>query len=208
MSWAAVVVGVGTAVYGAVKAGQQKKAARALLSKQAPQYNIPDSVTSAASQGMPAEQQYQAEQDIARGGTTALSGAQSRGAGLASIGQIQQRTNDATLNLNVASAKMKQQNQRVLAGYQDKQWQINNKQPYDRNYDYGMRLLGAGNQNETGAVDQLGSTIGNAAYMGAFNKRSGGRSSLNQGGYSFTGDGYNAPRAGQSYSTSDYQIPN
>lgn len=206
MAWAAVVVGVGSAIYSGVKGAQQKKAGRKLLSQQTPQYNIPDSVTSAATQGLPSEQYQQAMRNIDRSGTSALAGAQDRRGGLASVGQIQQRTNDATLNVDVASAKMRQQNQRILAGYQDKQWMLNNKQPYDKNYNYGMQLLGAGNQNQSNAVDQLGGTIGSAAYMGAFNKR--GRTGLNQGGYSFTGGGYNAPGAGQDYSSSDYQIPN
>ena len=208
MAWASVVVGAGSALYGAIKGGQQKREGRKLLSQKNPQYNIPDSVTSAASQGMPSEQYQQAMQNVGRAGTVALSGAQDRGAGLASIGQIQQRTNDATLNLDVTSAKMRQQNQRILAGYQDKQWMLNSKQPYDKNYNYGMQLLGAGNQNQSNAVDQLGSTIGNAAYMGAFNQNRRGGSSSGGGGYSFTGSGYNAPGAGQDYSSSDYQIPN
>ena len=207
MSWAAVVVGAGSAIYSGIKGAQQKKQGRQLLSQPNPQYNIPDSVTSAASQGLPSEQYQAAMRNIDRSGTTALSGAQDRGSGLASIGQIQQRTNDANLNLDVASGKMRQQNQRILAGYQDKQWMLNNKQPYDRNYNYGMQLLGAGNQNQSNAVDQLGSTIGNAAYRGAFNKKSGTGSSSGDGGYSFSGDGYNAPMTGQNYSTSDYQIP-
>lgn len=206
MAWASVVVGAGSALYGAIKGGQQKREGRKLLSQPNPQYKIPDSVTSAASQGLPSEQYQQAMRNIDRSGTTALSGAQDRRSGLASIGQIQQRTNDASLNLDSLNAKTRMQNQRILAGYQDKQWMLNSKQPYDKNYNYGMQLLGAGNQNQSNAVDQLGSTIGNAAYMGAFNKRGG--TGLNQGGYSFTGSGYNAPGAGQDYSSSDYQIPN
>ena len=145
---------------------------------------------------MPQEQYQQGKQNIDANAANALAGAQDRRGGLGMIGKIQQGSNNATLNLDALNAKARQQNQLRLAGYQDKQWQINQNQPYQRNYNYGMQLLGAGNQNEAGALDTLGSTIGNAAYRGAFGSFGSGMDGKGGYGnpYQVGADAYKMPR--------------
>lgn len=168
MSWAAVVVGAVGAGTKLIVAAKQRKAAKALLAQQNPQYQIPSEVTAAASQGMPSEQYSKAMGNIQRQQMQAIGSSQDRRGGLASIGRIQAGTNDATLNLDAMNAKIKQQNQLTLAGYKDKQWMLNNKQPYDKNYNYGMQLLGSSNQNTVAGIDSFAGTIGSAAKYGAF----------------------------------------
>jgi len=170
MSWAAIIVGAGTLAYKAYTGAKQKKEGKALMNQAYPQYTIPSEITNNANQGLPSEQYSQAMKNIDRNKAYALSGAQDRRSGLGMIARTQQSANDATLNLDVENAKARMKNQQTLAGYKDKQWQLNTQGKYNRDYNYGAQLTGAGNQNISSGVDDLISGVGSAAYRGAFNK--------------------------------------
>lgn len=170
MSWAIVIVGGATLAYKAYTGAKQKKEGKALMNQKYPEYQIPNEITQGANVGLPSEQYAMAMKNIDRNQATALYGAQERRGGLWMLARTQQASNDATLKLDVANAQATQQNQKVLAGYKDKQWQFNTKGKYDRDYNYGAQLVGAGNQNISSGVDDLISGVGGAAYRGAFNK--------------------------------------
>lgn len=166
-TFAAIGVGLTVAggVYKYVKGRQQAKQGNKLLNAQVPNYNIPGEVSSAAAQGLPSEQYAQAQRNIQRQQIISIAGARDRRGGLGAIATTQQATNDADLNLDTRNAQARMNNQRILAGYRDKQWAINSKQPYDRNYNYGMNLLGAGNMNQASGFDQSIAGIGKAVSM-------------------------------------------
>lgn len=137
-----------------------------------------------AATGLPPEQYAKAMKDIQRQQLMALRGAQDRRGGLGSISAIQQGTNDATLNLNVADANAKLSNERNLmgvnnqvAGWKDKLFQQNVMDKYNRDYNYRMGEQGAGNQNLTGGADKIlaglfGGNFGGGG--GLFSKKSAG----------------------------------
>ncbi len=172
------------------KARRQKREGRRLLAEAGdPDYVIPSEITQAAAEGLPQQQYDQAMKNIQRQQMQAISGAQDRRGGLASIGKIQDNTNNATLGLDVADAKARQQNQRTLAQYKDKAWDWNTRQRFERKYNYAQSLIGAGNQNAAGAFDQAIGGIG----MGANALLGGGMSGFIGGG---GGRGGSRPSAG------------
>lgn len=147
--------------------GKQRREAKKLLAAPRPEYNIPQEILQnkgmaeqLSGSGLPSAQYAQAQQNIQRQQNSAIQAAQTRRGGLGLIGNIQQRTNDATLGLDVQNAKMKVQNMQNLmgvnnqvAGYRDKAFQLNKLQPYEEQRAYGMSLMGAGNQNIAGGID-------------------------------------------------------
>lgn len=158
--------GIGSALFGG---GQRRRAKKALANLPYPVYDIPKEVfenkslaTKMASEGMPAQQYAQGQQNILRQQNAAIKNAQDRRAGIGLVDKIQRATNDAQLGLDVESAKMKQQNQRGLidvnsqvAGYRDKAFDWNKKNKYLQDRQYYMSMLGAGNQNIMGGIDRF-----------------------------------------------------
>jgi len=167
MSWATVIVGAGTAIYKGVKGAQQKKEGNQIISQAGE--GIPVEAVQAASEGLPSEQYNKAMRNIQSNQMSALAAAQSRRMGLAAIGGIQKNTNDATLSLDASDANARVQNQQRLLGFKDR--------AFNRKYNYGMQVLGAGNQNQSGALDDLVSGVGSAVYRG--NSDNGGGRGLN-----------------------------
>lgn len=176
---------------------QRRKAKKALSNLQRPQYQIPNEILQnqkqaelAANEGLPAEQYAKGMQDISRRQNELLSGATSRRSGLMALPALQQQSNDATLNLNIANANAKKANRQILyginnqvAGYRDKAFDINQMQPYQRDYNYNMQLLGAGNQNMfSGAEKFLGGVLGSGNPFGiGGNASSGGSRKMTSG---------------------------
>lgn len=173
------VVGIGTQVYNGIK---QKNEAKKLASQN--QYHpmgIPREelenqqiAKNQALQGLPSQQYNMAMQNIQRQQQTALAGGQDRRAGLGLIGQTQQNTDDATGRLDVENANARLQNQRSLYGvnnqvaaYKTQDWQ-NNEENRQRNYNYSQQLLGASNENITGAIDSGLAAITGMAGNGLF----------------------------------------
>jgi hypothetical protein len=117
--------------------------------------------------------------DIQRQQMMAIRAAQDRRAGVGSIAPIQQTTNDANLDLNVADAQMKLANERNLMAIRNQVagWKNRIKEnKFNRDYNYGMSLKGAGNQNISSGIDQGVAGIGSAVAGGAFNGQGGGGS--------------------------------
>lgn len=164
---------VGSIASGLLGAGvglfQRRQAKKILRDNPYPTYNIPQEVfenqriaRENAGSGMPSEQYNQAMRNINRQQANALFSSSTRRGGLSLIPRIQQSSNDALLNLDAKNAEMRLQNQRTLyninnqvAGYRDKAWDWNTREKYDRNYNYGMALKGAANQNIIGGFDKL-----------------------------------------------------
>jgi hypothetical protein len=166
-----LIIGGASLVGGALKSligGGQKKQGNQVLNQanQLGAFNeqVPTEITNAAATGLPSEQYNQAMQNIQQQQLMAIQGAQSRRAGIGAIAGIQGATNSANLNLDVKNAQAKQQNQNTLASWKDKVWQNNVKSKYNQQYNYGMGLLGAGNQNLVGGIDQGLAGLGSAAY--------------------------------------------
>lgn len=161
-------------VGGIVGAAQKRKAQKALSKLNRPEYEIPQEILrsqkmaeQAANEGLPSQQYSQAQQNIQRQQNRAISMASDRRQGLMALPAIQQQAQDSLLDLDVKDAQARRINQQQLygintqlAGFKDKQWDVNKKQLYDRDYGYNMQLLGAGNQNLMGSIDKAGSAAG------------------------------------------------
>jgi hypothetical protein len=187
-------------VSGIVGGGQKRKGRNLLNILQYPTESIPAAVLEnqqlareMAATGLPSEQYNQAMQNIQRQQTNALKGAQDRRGGLAAVSNIQQNTNDATLNLDAKNAAMRRQNimnlQNVnnqVGQWQDKIWDNNVKQKYIQNYNYAMGLIGAGNQNQISGIDRglAGITTGANMYL---------RSTYGSDGYGNTANAVSNP---------------
>lgn len=154
----------------------QRKKAKKLLREagEQPSYQIPQEILrnqkmaeQSANEGLPSQQYNNAMKNIQRSQVSALSGALDRRSALMALPRIQQQANDAYSNLDVADANARMQNQKTLYGigaqtaqYRDKSYQINQYQPWERKYNYGMQLLGAGNQNLIGGLEKFAGGAG------------------------------------------------
>lgn len=188
----AAVVGAGVSIYKGIKQKQQAKQ----LEKDNPRptENVPEEIyanqqlaQNMSLQGLPSEQYEQAKKNIQRQQAAAVASAQDRRSGVASIGAIQQGTNDAYGQLDAQNAAARHQNQLGLigvnnqtAGWKDKVWDFNQKQRYIEQKNYSMSLLGSGNENIYGGIDKgiagLGQAYGSGAFDGMFGGRGGGGS--------------------------------
>lgn len=158
---------------------QRRKAKKLLKGLQQPQYTIPNEVLKnqkmaeiSANEGMASQQYTNAMKGFQRNQASALASAGSRRSALMALPQIQRQTNDAMGNLDSQDAVMRQQNQRALYGinsqvaqFRDKEFDINRMQPYKRDYNYAMGLLGAGNQNIISGADKLLAGAGQLGQM-------------------------------------------
>jgi hypothetical protein len=148
---------------------QRRAAKKALAKLHRPEYQIPDEILrnqkmaeQAANEGLPSAQYNQAMQNIQRQQNRGISAAADRRGGLMALPGLQQQANDALLGLDVKNAQARMANQQKLyginaqvAGYRDKAFDINKMQPYERDYQYNMGLLGAGNQNLVSGGEKL-----------------------------------------------------
>lgn len=162
-------------VFSSLVGGKQVRQGNRLL-KQSPHldYEIPSEAIQAASEGLPSEQYANAMKNIQRQQATALSAANDRRGGLATIAKTQALSNDATGNLDAQDAAARMQNQRILGSYRDKAWGIKDRnRQEDRAYAYG--LIGSGNQNKAAGFDKITSGVG-YGLLGGF----GGGKSQNQ----------------------------
>lgn len=157
---------------------QKAKANRLAKLNVRPVYNIPDEIKrnqqmaqQMATQGMSSQQYGQQAQAIGRNATSALANAQDRRGGLATIGAIQQNTNDADLNLNVQDNNLRLNNIRnlmaqnsTLAQYKDKAFAWNKQAKFQENAAAIRALQGAGNANINTGLNSFGS-LGATALM-------------------------------------------
>lgn len=141
-----------------------------------PTYAIPDEIKAnlkqaeqEATYGLDSASKQIATQGIDRSTASALYGGSSRRAGLAGMGGIVQAGNDAFANLAQMDAMEMARKKQVamgarseMAGYKDKEWQINKFDPYQLKMDEAQALIGAGMQNIGGAIS-TGASIGMTA---------------------------------------------
>lgn len=155
----AVAQGV-TGIYQTIKGNQLAN------SMERPTFDIPqeilDNLTDAqiqALRGMPAEQKQQYLDNVMRSQQSALGAMGDRKAGLAGLGGVQQNAVDAYRNMLSMDAQQRQTNELALqgvrsdvAGYKDKQFQINELDPYNQTMAAAEGMQGAGIQNFMGGV--------------------------------------------------------
>lgn len=164
-----VLIGAGAGLVGGAlklfRGNKQRKQGRRMLRENPmPEYQIPTEITEAANEGLPAEQYANAMKNIQRQQMQAIRSAQDRRTATGVIGKVQSNTNDATLDLDVADAQARLAGKRQLAQYKDKAWDWNKRQKYERTYGEAMDLIGAGNENFYGGIDQGIASIGQGAY--------------------------------------------
>lgn len=195
----------GGLISGIAGIGQKRKAKKMLANLgEQPTYNIPQEVLNnqkmaelSAQEGMPSQQYNNAMKNIQRTQSGLLAGATDRRSALMALPRIQQQSNDALGNLDARDATMRQQNQQTLYGvgnttaqYRDKSFNINQLQPWQRKYNYGMQLLGAGNQNFTSGLDKITGGAGMLLGGGLFGKGKGKSNANNtNSGQSYVPDG-------------------
>lgn len=169
-----ITQGISGLVSGITGLIQKHKANQLLARTQRPTYAIPDEVLQNqkmaqlnAATGLPSEQYNQAMQNIQRQQNSAIQRASDRRGGLLAVAGAQQTGTDANLKLDVSNAQARLNNQKTLYGvnnnvaaYRDKAFQINQMQPYQQQYNYGMQLLGQGNQNLFSGIDKLAAGTG------------------------------------------------
>lgn len=167
--WGAIAGAAGGLLTGITGMIQKNKANKSLKNLQYPEENIPTAITQnkematlGANTGLPSEQYNNAMKNIQRQQMASLSAAQDRRGGLLTVAGNQQAANDALGNLDARDAMARMQNQKLLYGinnqygnWQNKVWQHNVADKYNRDYSYAQSLLGAGNQNFTSGIDKL-----------------------------------------------------
>lgn len=119
-----------------------------------------------SNEGLPAAQYKQARQEIEKNAQQAIAAAGDRRGALATIGAINQQTNDATNNLNVESAKQRVANIKnlmtrndVTAQWKDKVWDYNERQRYEENAAAIRALTGAGAEETNSGISGILSGI-------------------------------------------------
>lgn len=154
------VAQAGTGIYQAVKGN------RLANSMERPNFEIPqeilDNLTDSQMQalrGMPAEQKQQYIDNVMRSQQAALGAMGDRKAGLAGLGGVQQNAIDAYRNMLSMDAQQRQVNEQALQGvrsnvadYKDKQFQVNQLDPYNQTMQAAEAMKGAGIQNMMGGV--------------------------------------------------------
>lgn len=149
----------------------QKGEGKRLLAQigESPNMPIPDEVLRnqkmaelRANTGMPSQQYFQALRNLHRMQLGRLKQAYDRKGALGMLAGSEQGLNDAILKLDVENSNRRLENEKTLyninnnvAGWKNKAWNNNIKDVWNRKYQYGMSLVGAGNQNKMAGVDQL-----------------------------------------------------
>jgi hypothetical protein len=159
------ILGAGWGLYSGLH--EKSQANKLLKSNLYPTQPIPQGIQQDATranrlalQGLPSAQYQQAMNNIQRQQENAIVASQGQRAGMGTIGNIQQGTQDALLGLSaqdqaerIKNIQNAQQQNQVLGQYQNQAFDWNQKNRYLQNYQYGMSLLGAGNQNIARGVD-------------------------------------------------------
>lgn len=171
------------AIQGVTGLAQMIKGRKLAQENVRPGYDIPDEVRQNLSQaqmqaleGLPAEVKNQYLQNLQRSSQFGLSAMGSRKAGLAGLSSLVQNQNDAYSNLMAQDAQAQQanlqelMNQRAtMAGYKDKQFGLNQFDPYTQKAEAAQAMKGSGMQNIMGAL-QSGADLGLAGLSGTGNK--------------------------------------
>lgn len=168
----------GTGIYQLIRGNQLAN------SMERPNYSIPqdvlDNLTDAeiqALRGLPAEQRQQYLDNIMRSQQASLGAMGDRKAGLSGLAGVQQQSNDAYRNLLSMDAQARMDAEQRLQGVRtqvadakDKEWQLNELNPYMETMQAAEAMRGAGLQNIMGgamAGTQMG--LDYAKYMKLLN---------------------------------------
>lgn len=199
---AAGVVAAGTIAYGAIEKSKAKKQQAALLASR-PKYTIPQSETdiqnlaeSRANQGMGAGARQQLQNNADRALSTSTNAALMGGGDANSIGNIVDKSTNAYSQNAIYDDQQRLKNLDMLqttwarnTANQDKQWDINNNQPWKDQTTANSQDL----QYANGVINQGIGSLGKAA--------SGAAGAIGSGGGASSGMGYsptptNAPVSG------------
>lgn len=165
-----------SSIYSLAQGAKDRKLADELADQPRPQYNIPQSQLSALrlaelrnlNRELPGEGLYQQRigEQTATGLRFAQEGATGNAQMLATGAGIVQGGQEAMGNLGIASAQQQLQNEQMLmgqlgtiAGLEDRQWDINQYQPYREDMAAAAALRGSSEQNIYGALEGLGTII-------------------------------------------------
>lgn len=154
---------------GAIQAAKGKKKLRGLSR---PEYSIPEEVRKnlavaeqEATYGMDAASKQVATQGIDRTMAASLYGAGTRKAGLAGMGGVVQAGSDAFSNLAAIDQAERARKKAAamsarseMAGYKDKEFEVNKMQPYEMGVEEAQSLIGAGMQNVMGGLQTAATT--------------------------------------------------
>lgn len=168
----------GTGIYQLIRGNQLAN------SMERPNYSIPqevlDNLTDAeiqALRGLPAEQRQQYLDNVMRSQQASLGAMDDRKGGLAGLAGVQQQSNDAYRNLLTMDAQARMDAEQRLQGVRtqvadakDKEWQLNELNPYMETMQAAEGMRGAGLQNIMGGVTagaQMG--LDYAKYMKLLN---------------------------------------
>jgi hypothetical protein len=213
---AGIAQGVGGIIKGLFGGGQKRQAHKILDEiGDSPNMEIPNEIlqnqrlaSTRAKIGLPSEQYALAMQNLQRQQVNQLRGAQDRRGGLAAISGIGQGYNDSMLKLDSANAQARMQNEKTLyginnnvAGWKQNVWKNNVLDKWNRKYQYANSLLGVGNQNFVGGIDQVLGGVGTA--VGGFGAGGG----TSNGGVPADISYLNYQKPWQTQTGLDYQLP-
>ena len=127
-----------------------------------------------AQEGIGAATRNQFIQNQNQNSAMQLAGLKSLGAGLKGMSQLsayQQQGNMSLLSADEQARKQgimaAKEKRNVLAGKKEDAWNYNENLPYVQDYNQAQAMMGAGQQNMMGALDTIGGSAMNAAYMKA-----------------------------------------
>jgi len=146
-----------------------------------PEYQIPQEIQAnltdaqlMAAEGLPAEQKQLYMENMARVTAGGLRGLSDRKAGISGVEALAQNERDSARSLAAMDAEARMSNRRFLqdvrsdmAGYRDKEFQINEYDPYREDIDYARALQGGGIQNIIGGHEQANKAQADRMMQGA-----------------------------------------
>lgn len=158
---AQVATGVAQAVAGGVKANRLDR----------PEYKIPDAVEAnmtmaqrMAFQGLPDEQKQEFIQQIDRQMSSSMQGMSDRKAGIGAISALNQQAQDSSMKLLSMDTQQRMANIQNLmnmrnqyAQYSDKQFMMNEMQPFQQELQAAQQFQSAGLQNIMGGIGSIAS---------------------------------------------------
>lgn len=173
------VIGIGTAAYSIISSTtKENRAKRQLkqLKESTPIETMPvelrqnqEAAKLRAKTGLPSEQYSMAMKNIQRQQAQTLKSAGDRRMGLGLLASVDDNANRAVANLDAANAGARRQNERELMGVntQVANWKTgaydrNTRQPWERERDYQMAVVGQQQQNKANAINSGINVIGSS----------------------------------------------
>jgi len=165
--------------------GKAKKAQKQLENLQSPTYSKNQGITDYYNQALSrynvsptASAMYKRQmQNIGRNTATGLSAFQDRRSGQAGISSLLRGANDASLNAEVAAENQKNQRFNELgqatgmnANEDDKAFQYNQQQPYERKYNLLAMKAGAANQTANAGISNMFGGLNSISQLGMINQ--------------------------------------